>query len=50
MTVMDPLYVDTWLTQPVSSLDGDRPVDRIASGDAGSVLRVLARLENDTFL
>jgi hypothetical protein len=47
--VMDSSLVAEWLRTPIPALAGDRPLDRVARGDAVSVLRVLARLENDGF-
>lgn len=48
-SVMDPHYVALWLNKPIRALDDERPVERIVRGDTRSVLRVLARLENDAF-
>ncbi len=47
--VMDARYIAIWLNKPVQTLNDERPIERIASGDTRSVLRVLARLENDAF-
>lgn len=39
-------YAPHWLTTPNPALDGDTPIQRIASGDATSVERLVSGLED----
>jgi hypothetical protein len=48
-SVMDPAYVETWLHEPLDALGGEPPMALIERGDSNAVMRVISRLENDTF-
>jgi len=48
-TVMDPDAVARWVRTPIAALGGDQPIERVAHGDAASVLQLIAQLENDAF-
>lgn len=47
--VLDPDYVPVWLNKPMSALDDDKPIERIARGEYRSVSRIVAELESPTY-
>jgi hypothetical protein len=44
--VIRPTYIPVWLSKPISSLDDDKPIDRIAQGDYRSVARLISGIED----
>ena len=45
-----PEEADLWLCSPHPQLEGQRPVDVIARGDAALVFAILDRLDADAYL
>lgn len=44
--VIDPSLISAWLVEPIPALDGDSPLDRIASGDDRALTRLISGLED----
>ncbi|MBK5219600.1 MAG: hypothetical protein JJE35_07430 [Thermoleophilia bacterium] len=44
--VIRPTYIPVWLNKPVSVLDDDKPIERIAAGDYRAVARLISSLED----
>lgn len=44
--VIRPSYIPVWLCKPVPTLDDDKPIDRIASGDYRAVASLISSLED----
>jgi transcriptional regulator with XRE-family HTH domain len=44
--VIRPTYIPVWLRKPVTALDDDKPIERIATGDYRSVARLISSLED----
>jgi transcriptional regulator with XRE-family HTH domain len=44
--VIQPAYIPVWLNKPISALDDDKPIERIAAGDYRAVARLISGLED----
>jgi hypothetical protein len=44
--VIRPAHILGWLNTPIPALDGDTPIERIATGDHESVARLISSLED----
>jgi len=44
--VIRPAYIPVWMNKPISALDDDKPIERIAAGDYRAVARLISGLED----
>jgi transcriptional regulator with XRE-family HTH domain len=44
--VIRPTYIPVWMNKPISALDDDKPIERIATGDYRAVARLISGLED----
>jgi hypothetical protein len=44
--VIRPTYIPVWLNKPITALDEDKPIDRIAAGDYRAVARLISGIED----
>lgn len=44
--VIRPTYIPVWMNKPISALEDDKPIERIAAGDYRAVARLISGLED----